>query len=146
MKHRRQLQFLLKFQIVQSTSFPEFVNYVQNHSDVFSPSSLEDLKWILGHRGLWVILNQAVRKNSCLYLSMMLYSYEIHNGRTADVNVTYSMDTQNLGTGGHCWITRDDELLIPMPGDEADFGERIAQQGDVHYWVRMAIRLPNPRR
>ena len=93
---------LLKQGRSQCASFPDFLDSVTANCGTLSAPTRADLIWILSHRRLWMFFDRAVRANACLYLSMLLYAFEVQQGSPVEVNVTYSLDTKDIGTGGHC--------------------------------------------
>lgn len=122
--------------------FPELVARVKQNAETLAPKSEQVLRWILRLRRYWFYTIPQVRKNPCLFFSMIILAFEQAAGREVEVNVTVSMDPQHLEKGGHCWITRNRIILYPLRGDEHDEGEMVGEKDGIRYYIRHPLREP----
>jgi len=129
--HIRRLQKL--------NTMTEMVSAVESSAETLSPQGDRQMRALVRHWWFWRHLHPAVHKNSCLYFSMLGLAYELVNGRDVEVNVWLSTGLKR--DRGHCWLTRNGEILYKQDHDSVPGeAEQLSRQGRIVYWWSNAKR------
>ncbi len=136
--HRlRAIEYVLK-----GKTLSEAAEEIRRNPRLYAATSQSENDWILGRRQLWLRLSRSVSQQPCLYMTLLQYAFLTSKNECVELNVCVSVDRRELGQGGHCWITRNGDLVHELPGDGVPRGELIAEKDGLRFWVREAIRVP----
>lgn len=119
-------------------TLPELVRTVESQCCSLAPADLAGLQRIIKRRRFWRFVHAAVRKNPCLYFSMLVFAFEISRGRSVEVNVRLATNHCDA-KDGHCWISRDGEALYEPAGAADAHGQMfLARRDRLVYWWQTA--------
>ena len=127
----------------EKSSFLEIVEAVRADSDHFIPPWPNGIRDVVNNLSLLKRFHSGLRKNPCLYLSMLVIAEELKAERPIEVNVGISAEDINTTTG-HCWISRDGSEIYPfddLPVKSPDW-EELARKGDIVYWWSKSKESP----
>jgi len=117
----------------RSCTMAEMVEAVEASARDLAPAGEREMRAVLKDWWFWRHSFLGIYRNPCLYFSMLALAYELANGREAEVNVWLS--TGILGDRGHCWITRDGQMLYDRDRTAVPAtAERLGRRGRIVYW------------
>lgn len=122
---------------VRGRSVHELFQEVARRRDEIRMRTREELLWMLRLWRLWRLLLPCVRRQSCLYRSLLTYAHEVGRNHPIEVNVVMSLSGGKARSIGHMWLTRNGVPIGP-PGRDTD-GSRgrvlLAQRNAVRFWI-----------